>query len=124
MNTKTSLRLATAALLVIASSVAGVACGGDNSGNPGPTVHDSGTPQDGAMGGMDVQPGNDAPGNNDGPSNMDAGTDSNPNPNCTSDATTCNSCVTPTQDPYNACSTATTNCIPFDKTRVPSHPML
>jgi hypothetical protein len=125
MNTRATLRLAVAALLALASSVAGVACSGDNSGNPGPTPHDSGTQQDTSMG-MDVQQSNDSPSSHDSPTGNDAGdagTDSS-NPNCTSDAMICNSCVTPQQDPYNACSTATTNCIPFDKTRVPSHPML
>ena len=39
---------------------------------------------------------------------------------CKSDATTCNSCYTPAQNPLNGCSPATVNCIPFDNTRVPA----
>jgi hypothetical protein len=44
--------------------------------------------------------------------------------NCMSDATTCSSCTTPATDPYNACSSFVTNCVPFDDTKVPTHPTL
>ena len=39
---------------------------------------------------------------------------------CKSDASTCNSCYTPAQDPVNGCSPASANCIKFDNTRVPA----
>ncbi len=39
------------------------------------------------------------------------------------DAARCNTCATPATDPYNACSTFTGGCIPFDAARVPSHSM-
>jgi hypothetical protein len=42
---------------------------------------------------------------------------------CASDASTCNSCVAPETDPYNACSSAVGGCIPFDNAaRVPKDP--
>ena len=41
---------------------------------------------------------------------------------CTSDAATCNSCATPAEDPYNACSESAGNCVPFDNERVPRDP--
>jgi hypothetical protein len=34
----------------------------------------------------------------------------------------CNSCTTPAEDPYNACSAATGGCVPFDNARVPRGP--
>jgi hypothetical protein len=34
----------------------------------------------------------------------------------------CNSCVTDDQDPYNACSSAVTDCVPFDNGRIPQGP--
>jgi hypothetical protein len=48
----------------------------------------------------------------DGSSGNDAG-------GCQSTMANCNSCVTPAQDPLNACTSAVTNCLPFDETRVP-----
>ncbi len=36
----------------------------------------------------------------------------------------CNACTTPATDPYNACSSFTSGCIPFDAARVPTHPTL
>lgn len=42
---------------------------------------------------------------------------------CASDAATCNSCITPESDPYNACSSAAGGCVPFDnEARVPKGP--
>jgi hypothetical protein len=38
---------------------------------------------------------------------------------CASDADTCNSCVSPVENPYNACSPAAGNCVRFDNGRVP-----
>jgi hypothetical protein len=38
-------------------------------------------------------------------------------------AGTC-TCVSPAVDPYSACSPFARGCIPFDASRVPSHPML
>jgi hypothetical protein len=52
----------------------------------------------------------------DGGETKDAPVDTGPA--CESDATTCNSCTA--TDLYNACSTYTKYCVPFDKTRVPA----
>jgi hypothetical protein len=109
MNTsKLTLRLAAAAAVALLTSVGFVACGGDDS-TAGPTIdvdsgtHDTGSTQD---------TGNSTDGNNN-----DVG-------NCVSDASNCNSCVTPQQDRYNACSQYAVNCIPFDNSTVPQHPSL
>ena len=52
--------------------------------------------------------------------NVDGGSDAGP---CTSTMTHCNTCTTQATDPFNACSSAVTNCIPFDNaTRVPGWP--
>jgi hypothetical protein len=118
MKPSTSPRLALAVLacsLATATTVF-LACSSDNS-NPGPiTVFDSG-------------PGNNpdvyVPPAGDGavtPTPEASVIDANlPDVgNCVSDASTCNSCYTPAQNPLNGCSPATVNCIPFDNTRVPS----
>ena len=47
-----------------------------------------------------------------------------PNAACMSDGSRCNSCVTRSADPYNACSPYAPGCIPFDAARVPVHPTL
>jgi hypothetical protein len=103
---KLTLRLGIAALTVIASCLTFAACSSDDTTNSGPTAHDGG---------------NDA--TVDSPAN-DATPDNATDSNCTSDAGNCNSCVTPQQDPLNACAPGTANCISFDKGRVPSHPQL
>jgi hypothetical protein len=60
---------------------------------------------------------------NDGGNNQDTGSASDGgndvDPSCQSDASTCNSCTTPANDPYNACSEQAANCVPFDNNRVP-----
>ena len=111
-TTKLTIALATFALTI--SSAAFVACGGDDSQPAGPQQHDASAPTDSGS-------------NPDmGTTHMDGGSDSNipDTGSCMSDAANCNSCVTPAQDPYNACSSATTNCVPFDPSRVPQHPTL
>jgi hypothetical protein len=40
------------------------------------------------------------------------------------DSSGCRPCATPQTDPYNACSPFASGCIPFDASRVPSHPSL
>lgn len=118
---KMLLRLAMVSLVGVASASLVLACSGDdNNGNPNPTNHDSGTgssSSSGGDGGSGNDTGTDGGGSSGGDSSMEAG-------NCMSDATTCNSCVTSMQDPYNACSPYTTNCIAFDPKRVPQHPMV
>jgi hypothetical protein len=102
--------------IALASSAAFVACSSDDSNaNPGPTPLDGSSGTD--TGGGNVDSGSDTGGGN-GDSSTDAPTDAPP---CTTDAATCNSCVTPQQDPLHACSPATANCIPFDNTRVPAN---
>jgi len=56
-----------------------------------------------------------ADGNEDG--GEDAGNDG-----CVSTQPRCNSCATAPVDPYNACSSAVTNCVPFDAKRIPQGP--
>ena len=120
MKPSTFTRLAVVAVGLVVATGAFLACSSDNS-NPGPvTVFDSGT-QDAY-----VPPGTDAnvppADGNVGPQPEASLLDTNlPDVgNCVSDASTCNSCYTPAQDPLNGCSPATVNCIPFDNTRVPS----
>jgi hypothetical protein len=94
------------AALVAASFASFAACSSSSdSGNP--------TPQNHPDSGMMMMTGNDAGGGTDANSTPDA------NNGCQSDASNCNSCVTPAMDPLNACSSQTGNCIPFDDTRVP-----
>jgi hypothetical protein len=119
MNTrKLSLRLAALALVATAASGAVYGCSSDdsNSSNPGPSSHDGGG-NDGTVSSNDSG-GSDAGNVSDAPV-IDTGS-------CVSDASTCNSCYTPTQaqqDPLNGCAPETANCIPFTGT-VPTHPML
>jgi hypothetical protein len=108
---KLTLALATFALTF--SAAAFVACGGDDSSQPGPT------PRDGGATDSSIQTDGSNPSDSASDSNMVIDTGA-----CVSDAATCNSCYTQQQaqqDPYNACSPATANCIPFDTTRVPAN---
>ena len=115
MNTripKVLAPLAGIALLLASSSAFIAACSSDNSASPGPTPHDSGS-----GGGQDT-----GTGGRDAGSPNDSGNVPDVDPNCHSDAARCNSCVTPQQDPYHACSSATANCVKFDNaTRVPAN---
>lgn len=118
---KLTVRLTALALVATtASALAFFGCGGTNDTNPMPTQRDSGADSTtnhpdgggqpdggGETGGMDT-------------SLPDTGS-------CKSDSSSCNSCYTDAQattDPLNACSEYAKNCVPFDKTRVPSHPAL
>ena len=105
-----------AAVAIILSAAAGLgACSSDDSSNPQPVVRDSGTAADSTTGG-DSSTGGDTGTMMDSAA-LDTGS-------CMSDAASCNSCYSPTQnmaDPYNACSSATANCIKFDNTRVPAN---
>jgi len=120
---KTTIRVT--GVLLAGSIAAGfpVACSSSsNGGNPTPTNYDSGTAPDtttSSSGGDSSSTTDTSAPTPDSPS-LDTG-------GCTSDASTCNSCYTAAQaaaDPYNACSPYTAACIPFDPTRVPSHPSL
>lgn len=100
------------AIAIAGSGIYATGCSSDdsNSGNPKPQPHDASTQGDSSTGG------------NDGGTGSDTGTQNDSgNPNCQSDATTCNSCADPKQDPLNACSPATGNCIHFDNSRVPKN---
>jgi hypothetical protein len=94
------------------------ACSSDDA-NPAPvTPHGDGGPTN--------KPDGSLPGDKDaGPGDNDSGPAIDANlpdvGNCTSDASVCNSCYTPQQDPVNGCSPAAANCIPFTKT-VPQAP--
>ncbi len=104
--------------LVFASTATFVACSSDDSNaNPAPAPLDASTGNDT---GVDSGPTADTGGGN-GDSSADASVDAPDATPCTTDAATCNSCVTPQQDPLHACSPATANCIPFDNTRVPAN---
>lgn len=41
---------------------------------------------------------------------------------CASNRLQCNTCTTGELDPYNACTDAVTNCVPFDPRRIPEGP--
>jgi hypothetical protein len=117
MNThKILFRLAAVVGMAMASSALAlaIACSGDdNHGNPAPTQRDSGGPDS-------TMPTGDDGGN---PPQQDAGTDATPIPDAScSDSSKCNSCTTQANDPLNSCSPYTANCIPFDPSRVPTHP--
>jgi hypothetical protein len=140
----TTVRLA---LLLLVGSVVACDSSGNGGGNPPATNEDAGTdsssvadstvpgtdsapdsPSTVSEGGDSTVPGTDS----GGPS--EAGEGSTPfdapsleTGSCQSDASTCNTCYTPAQaaaDPYNGCSPYTAACIPFDPTRVPTHPTL
>ncbi len=106
----------------LASALAAACSGDDNGSNPQPTT-DSGFTPDGTTAGDDSSAGNDS-------SQAESSTVDSPSldtGSCKSDASTCNTCYTAAQaaaDPYNACSQYTANCVPFDPTRVPSHPQI
>ena len=113
MNTNRLLVTLASLALAVAGSTAVVACSSDDNANPAPAPLDASSSTDSS-----ADTGPDTGGGN-GDSSTDGGApDATP---CTSDATTCNSCVTPQQDPLHACSPATANCIPFDNTRVPAN---
>jgi hypothetical protein len=100
MSTRHLFLVAALGLLGSATAAGMVACSSSDNNN-GPTNHpDSGSPPNDSGGGQD------------------SATSCQP----AGDAGTCNANVTPQQDPYNACSSATANCIPFDDTRVPKDP--
>jgi hypothetical protein len=144
---KLSFGIATLAFLATTTSVFAFAgCGGDDSSNPTPTQQDSGadsaTKDSGKDGGKkDTGPqgddsSTDSPTGDDGADvttgddgGEDAGDGSedavslDTGPNCVSDSSTCNSCYDDAQaaeNPFNACSQYTKDCVPFDKTRVPA----
>jgi hypothetical protein len=116
MNTKKLLVTLTSVVLAVAGSSAVVACSSDDNSNPAPTPLDGSTGTDGSSN-LDSSPGTDS-------GHSDTGTGDGGTPDatpCTSDAATCNSCVTEQSDPLHACAPATANCIPFDNTRVPAN---
>jgi hypothetical protein len=118
MNTKTLLVGFSSLALVFASTATFVACSSDDNANPSPTPLDASV---GTDTGVDSAPGADTGGGN-ADSGADAPNDAPDATPCTSDAATCNSCVTQQSDPLHACSPATANCIPFDNaTRVPAN---
>jgi hypothetical protein len=122
MKTNHTFRAAVVAIVAAASAVVVACSGDDNNGNPQPTV-DSGMQGDSTMpmGDDSSMPGTDSSMVSDSTTPpIDTGA-------CKSDGGTCNSCYTAMQamqDPYNACNAYTSKCIPFDPSRVPSHPQL
>jgi hypothetical protein len=103
------LKGAGAFALGVACWAAAAACSSDNN-NPAPMMTDDGGGSSSSGGGAG--------------SSSSSGGGSTDDAACGSDAATCNSCTTSDTDPYNACSSFVTNCIPFDDTRVPAHPTL
>jgi hypothetical protein len=100
---KLILRLAAATAMTVATCVSIVACSGDDSNSTPTNTQDAG--------------------NRDTGNNSDTGTpDTGVDGSCESDASNCNSCVTPDQDRFNACSQYAVYCIPFDNSTVPQHP--
>ena len=57
----------------------------------------------------------------DAVANPETGSDAG-NDGCVSDQARCNSCAAASVDPYNACSGAVSNCVPFDPKRIPQGP--
>jgi hypothetical protein len=139
MNTLT-FRLGALAFVVTTASVLFFAgCSGDDSTQTTPTPRDSGTDsttkedggkshKDGGSNGKDSATGDD--------SSEEAGDDASDaneedavsleTPDCGSDSSSCNSCYDDAQaaeNPYNACSAYTKNCVPFTLT-VPTHPAI
>jgi hypothetical protein len=121
---KNAQRVAIAVLVAATSLTAWSACSSDNS-NPSP---DAGT--DGTTGGSNSSSGSSSGSSNSSGSGSGSGRGSSGGSSgagdsgCASDAMNCNSCDTPDADPYNSCSSFVTGCIPFDDTRVPTHPTL
>lgn len=91
-----------AAAALVAAFAAMVSCSDDP--NLSPTADAAATVPDGG-----------------GDGSTDGGPDTG-NDGCVSDQPRCNSCATAPVDPYNACSSAVTNCVPFDAKRVPRGP--
>lgn len=117
MKTRTFQIASLTALVGIALSAVVAACSSDSTGdNTKPTVHqDSGTPNQPDTSVMPIPPASDGGGVDPIDAALpDVGA-------CKSDASTCNSCYTPVQDPVNGCSPAAANCIKFDNTRVPAN---
>jgi hypothetical protein len=115
MKTKSFFVGLSSLALVFSTAATFVACSSDDNANPSPTPLDASGGNDT---GVDSGPRADTGG---GDSSSDAPNDAPDAAPCASDAATCNSCVTPQQDPLHACSPATANCIPFDNTRVPAN---
>jgi hypothetical protein len=127
-STKKSFRLA--AISLIAAVVAGgaAACSGDdNNGNPAPS-NDGGNNSDVTMSGDDSSTSTGDSSTSTGDSSMPpSDAPSLDTGSCKSTMPTCNTCYTAAQagaDPYNACTAYTSKCVPFDPTRVPTHPTL
>jgi len=117
MKTKTFFVGLSSLALVFSTAATFVACSSDDNANPSPTPLDASV---GTDSGVDSGPGADTGGGHSD-SSADAPGDAPDATPCTTDAATCNSCVTPQQDPLHACSPATANCIPFDNSRVPAN---
>jgi hypothetical protein len=115
---KTNLRLLGVAALLAAAATSGiVACSSDSPADSGPTAQkDSGTPNQPDTSSTTPPP---PPSDDSGLPPIDAALPDAGD--CKTDASTCNSCYTPQQDPVNGCSPATVNCIPFDSKRVPAN---
>jgi hypothetical protein len=126
---KNLLKLSGVALVALSGWAAVVACTGDNGSNPSPDAGTGGSGSSSGTGGSGSTSGAGASGSTSGTggSGSTSGTGgsgsssgSASDAGC-SDASNCNSCTAPDADPYNACSSQVTNCIPFDDKRVPAH---
>jgi hypothetical protein len=120
MKLSMSYRLAAIAIGLTTATGFVAGCSGDDNSNTVTPPFDAGNQPDSTMttadsgsGGMDSSTQPTDSGSLPDTNLPDVG-------NCTSDASTCNSCYTVTQDPRNACSPYTVSCIPFDNTKIPS----
>jgi hypothetical protein len=124
---KLDARLAVFALVCATGAAIANGCSSSDNNNPAPSTNDGGhdatsSSSSGGSGSSSGGSGSSSGGGNEGGVDVpviDTGM-------CTSDASTCNSCYTPTQaaeDPLNACAPETANCIAFTRT-VPTHPTL
>jgi hypothetical protein len=131
MNARRNLlRLAGVALVALSGWAAVVACTGDNSSNPSPDAGTGGSGISSGTGGSGSSSGTGGSGSSSGTggSGSSSGTGGSGSSSgtagdagCFDASSKCNSCTTPDADPYNACSSQVTNCIPFDDMRVPVH---
>jgi hypothetical protein len=122
MNARRNLlRLAGVALVALSGWAAVVACTGDNSSNPSPDAGTGGSGSSSGTGGSGSSSGTGGSGSSSGTGGSGSSSGTAGDAGCFDASSKCNSCTTPDADPYNACSSQVTNCIPFDDMRVPVH---
>lgn len=101
--------------LILPLTTIGLVGCGDETDDPQGDIGAGGTGDPGT-GGTGGDGGNDGKGG-DGGTGGDGGSD------CVNTSLTCDECVTPNENTYEACSPHTENCVPFNnEARVPGYP--